>query len=155
MLITFYLWNAGYLEQPVLYLSSYFKKYNKNYINRLEDYHNGLIDRWLDFFMDGVIEIAREAINTVAIITNLHIKDMSKIASLGKRSSESASLVFPKLFTQPVVSVSTISQWTGFSTPGAQKVIDRFVDLGNLQIKDEDIKNGQLYRYTQYLDIFN
>jgi Fic family protein len=155
MLITFYLWNAGYLEQPVLYLSSYFKKYKEIYINRLEDYHNGLIDKWLDFFMDGVIEIAGEAINTVANITNLRIKDMSKIATLGKRSSESAAFVFPKLFTQPIVSVSTISQWTGFSTPGAQKVIERFVDLGILHIKDEDIKYGQLYRYNQYLDIFS
>ena len=35
MLITFYLWKEGYLEKPVLFLSSYFKKHQKVYYERL------------------------------------------------------------------------------------------------------------------------
>ena len=155
MLITFYLWQVGYLEEPVLYLSSYFKKHKEIYINRLEDYHNGLIDNWINFFLDGVIEIAEEAIETVAMITKLRDKDMVKMSSLGKRAAESSAIVYPQLFAQPIVSVSTISQWTGFSAPGAQKVIDRFIDQGILQKKDADLKYGQLYYYKKYLDIFN
>ena len=33
MLITFYLWKEGYLEKPVLFLSSYFKKHQKSTTN--------------------------------------------------------------------------------------------------------------------------
>jgi len=154
MLITFYLWHIGYLEEPVLYLSNYFKKNKEIYINRLEDYHNGYVDKWLDFFLDGVIEIAGEAIDTVAKITDRREQDMIKMASLGKRAAESSAVVFPNLFSQPIVNVSTISQWTGFSLPGAQKVIDRFIEQGILEKKDGDKKYGQLYHYKNYLDIF-
>ncbi|HBG75113.1 MAG: hypothetical protein A2X25_14480 [Chloroflexi bacterium GWB2_49_20] len=154
MLITFYLWQVGYLEEPVLYLSSYFKKHKEIYINRLEDYHNGLVDKWIEFFLDGVIEIAGEAVETVAKITKLREQDLVKMAGLGKRAAESAAVVLPNLFIQPIVSISTISKWTGFSIPGAQKVIERFIDQGILQKKDPDLKYGQLYYYKNYLDIF-
>lgn len=154
MLITFYFWHCGYLEEPVLYLSSYFKKYKEIYINRLEDYHKGLIDKWIYFFLEGVIEVANEAIETVAMITKLREQDMLKISSLGKRAAESAAIVYPHLFAQPIVSISTIKQWTGFSAPGAQKVIDRFLNLKILHKKDADIKYGQHYYYKNYLDIF-
>ena len=63
MLITFYLLEReGYLEKPVLFLSSYFfKKHQKVYYERLFGYHFGNVSDWVDFFLDGVIEIAGEA----------------------------------------------------------------------------------------------
>ncbi len=155
MLITFYLWQVGYLEEPVLYLSSYFKKHKEIYVNRLEDYHNGLIDEWIKFFLDGVIEIAGAAVETVAKITKLREQDMIKISLMDKRAAESAVVVLPQLFSQPIVSVSTIRNWTGFTTPGAQKLIDRFIAQGILHKKDADQHYGQLYYYKKYLDIFN
>ena len=39
MLITFYLWKEGFLEKPVLFLSSYFKKYQQVYYDKLSAYH--------------------------------------------------------------------------------------------------------------------
>jgi Fic family protein len=155
MLITFYFWWVGYLEQPVLYLSSYFKKHKEVYINRLEDYHNGSVDRWIVFFLDGIIEIAGEAIDTVAKITKLRDQDRMKIAGLGKVSAKSASIVLQNLFKQPIAGISLISKWTGYSAPGAQKVIDRLIDLEILEKKDPNLKYDQLYYYRKYLDIFN
>ena len=154
MLITFYFWLVGYLEEPVLFLSSYFKEHKELYINRLEDYHNGLVDKWIEFFLDGVIEIAGDAINTVFRIIKLREQDMLKIAGLGKRSAESAAKILPKLYIQPIVNTSIVTKWTGYSLPGAQKVIDRLIDLNILEEKDTDIKYGQLYYYRKYLDIF-
>jgi Fic family protein len=154
MLITFYLWMTGYLETPVLYLSAYLKKYKDIYLNRLEDYHNGLVQKWIDFFIDGVIEIATQAIETVDKITVLRERDWSKIRMLGKRAAESGGIVLPKLFRQPIVSVSTIQKWTGYTQSGAQRVIDRFVAAGILYRKDEDKKYGQMYEYKDYLEIF-
>jgi len=48
MLITFYLWKTGLLERPVLFLSSFFKKHQKAYYEKLEDYHGeeGKIESW-------------------------------------------------------------------------------------------------------------
>jgi len=154
MLITFYLWKENYLEKPVLFLSSYFKKHQKVYYERLFGYHFGEVSPWVNFFLDGVIEIAGEAIDIVRKITTLREKDMMKIQTLGKRSSESATLVLPRLYEQPIVNVATIQKWTGFSRVGAQSVINRFIEMDILTPKDKDKKYGQSYIYKKYVDVF-
>jgi Fic family protein len=155
MLITFYLWKEGFLEKPVLFLSSYFRRHQKEYYKKLAAYHNGKVEEWIDFFLDGVIEIAGEAIDIVGKITLLREKDMARIQTLGKRAAESACRVLPRLYGQPIVNVATIIKWTGFNTrAGAQTVINRFIEKGILIPKDEDKKYGQSYVYKEYLAIF-
>lgn len=155
MLITFYLWKEGFLEKPVLFLSSYFKKHQKLYYEKLSDYHEeGKVSDWIEFFLDGVIEIANEAIDIVSQITILREKDMEKIQTLGKRASESAIMVLPKLYGQPIVNNAIIQKWTGFTRAGAQSVINRFIKMNILTPKDKDKKYGQSYIYSKYVDIF-
>ena len=96
----------------MLFLSSFFKKHQKVYYERLFGYHFGSVSEWVDFFLDGVIEIANEAIDIVSKITVLREKDVLKIQTLGKRASESAALVLPKLYEQPIVNVATVQKWT-------------------------------------------
>ncbi len=155
MLITFYLWKEKFLEKPVLFLSSYFKKHQQLYYERLFGYHNGLVDAWIDFFLDGVIEIANEAIDIVGKITILRQNDMEKVQALGKRASESAVKVLPRLYGQPVVNVAVAQEWTGFTRAGAQAVIDRFIELKILSPKDKDKKYGQSYIYGKYVSLFS
>lgn len=155
MLITFYLWKEGCLEKPVLFLSSYFKKYQQLYYERLSSYHGGDVELWLDFFLDGVIEIAQEWIDTVQKITDLRIQDSEKIQSLGKRAAESAMPVLKNLYTQPIVNSNIMQSWTGYTWKWAQRVIGRFIDLGILVPKDLDKKYGQSYMYKKYVDIFS
>lgn len=154
MLITFYLWKEGFLEKPVLFLSSYFKKHQQVYYEKLSAYHNNQVAEWVEFFLDGVIEIATEAIDIVGKITALREQDTLKIQTLGKRASESAANVLPRLYGQPIVNVPVIQSWTQFSRPGAQTLIDRFIELGILRPKDKDRKYGQSYIYKKYVDIF-
>jgi Fic family protein len=156
MIITFYLWKERLLEKPVLFLSSFFKKHQKTYYEKLENYHYGEVSGWIDFFLDGVIEISKEAIDIVEKITALREKDMAKVQMLGKRASESAMMVLPRLYGQPIVNVKVIQQWTGFNTrAGAQTLIDRFIKIGILSPKDKDKKYGQSYVYSEYVNIFN
>lgn len=154
MLITFYLWKEGFLEKPVLFLSSFFKKHQDLYYERLFGYHNGKVAEWVDFFLDGVIEIANEAIDIVDKITVLREKDMAKVQKLGKRAAESAVLVLPRLYGQPVVNVALMQKWTGFTRAGAQTVINRFIEMDILSPKDKDKKYGQSYIYRKYTDLF-
>jgi Fic family protein len=155
MFINFYLWKQSFLEKPVLFLSSFFKRHQERYYEKLFGYHYGEIEEWVDFFLDGVIEIAGEAIKIAEEITVLREKDYQKIQKLSTRSSQSASLILPKLYGQPVVNVALIQKWTGFTRAGAQRVIDRFIDINILVPKDEDKKYAQSYMYKTYLDIFN
>jgi Fic family protein len=105
--------------------------------------------------LDGAIEISQEAIITVKKITALRDEDMRKIQSLGKKSSENAVEILHQLFKLPIVHVANIQKWTGFTCQGAQKVIDRFVDLKILELKDENKNYGRSFHYKKYIDIFN
>lgn len=156
MLITFYLWQMKILETPVLFLSHYFKKHQKLYYEKLACYHQGKVREWLEFFLDGVIEIAEEAIEIVDKVSALRDRDMLKIQQFSKKASESALVVFSKLFEQPIVNVATVREWTGFSSrSAATTVVMRFVDIGILVPKYADKKYGQSYIYKEYTDIFS
>lgn len=155
MLINFYLWKEEYLEKPVLFLSSYFKKHQELYYEKLLGYHNGKVQDWIEFFLDGVIEISQEAINIVDKIIKLRERDILKITSLGKRAAKSAALILPKLYGQPVVNTNVLQEWTGFSRQGVQVLIERFKEMGILTDKDKDKTYGQSYIYKEYINIFN
>ena len=155
MLVPFYLCQEQLLEKPVLYLSSFFKKYKKIYYQRLMDYREGQVEKWIGFFLDGIIEIAESAIVTVQKITALREHDIAKISTMNKTSSESAMKVLPQLFAQPLVDVKIIRKWAGFTTnAGAQGLIDRFIRAGILEIKDRSKTYARIYVYRKYLDIF-
>jgi Fic family protein len=155
MLITFYLWYEHFLENPVLFLSTYFKQHQQLYYEKLTDYHNGDISSWINFFLDGVIDISKEAIVTVDKITHLRDNVSTKIQRLGKRSAESASKIIPNLYAQPIVNVAVIQTWTGYTWKGAMSVIEKLIALGILIPKDKDVKYGQSFMFKEYLDIFS
>lgn len=154
LIITMLLCHRNMLERPVLFLSSYFKKNQKVYYQRLHDYHEGGVNAWIDFFLDGVIDTAIDSILVSKQITKIREDDMAKIQALAKRESESGVLVLRKLYAQPIVSTKTVMGWTGFSRAGAQKVVDRFVSLGILELRDEKETYDRSYIYRKYVDIF-
>lgn len=154
MLITFLLHADKLLEYPVLFLSSYFKKHQNLYYQKLNDYHHNKIESWLEFFLDGVSETADEAITTVQKITHLRENDMKKIQALNATASESAIKIMPQLYQLPIVNVAKIQEWTGFTRQGAQKTIDRFVDLEILFPYNKKEKYKRSFIYKNYLKIF-
>jgi len=156
MLIALYIHHAQLLELPVLYLSSYFKKYQKLYYQKLQNYHDedADVDGWLEFFLEGVAEIANSSIETCAKITALRDQDFAKMQKLGKKSAESTLEIIRKLFGQPIVGVAEIMKWTGFSPQGAYNMIKR---LKNLKVLEPlgSADYGQKYVYADYYEIFD
>ncbi|MCF6276959.1 MAG: Fic family protein [Candidatus Magasanikbacteria bacterium] len=154
LLVTMMLINRGLLESPVLFLSSYFKKHQKIYYQKLNNYHEGEVEAWVNFFLDGIIEISNKSINICKNITELYEEDMCKLRSLGKRESESGVKVLKKLYGQPIISSKIIMEWTGYTRSGADRVIYRFIDLGILQLLDENEIYDKSYSYKKYIDLF-
>lgn len=154
MLITLLLYKRGLLENPVLFLSSYFKKHQKVYYLKLNDYHDGNVFDWLDFFLDGVIDTANKSIAVSKNIRQLRDDDMLKIQALAKRESESGVLVLSKLYENPIITTKIIMDWTGFTRSGAQKVINRFIELGILKTDGKEGVYDKKYTYKKYFDAF-
>lgn len=156
MLVAMYIHHLGILEMPVLYLSSYLKKYQKLYYQKLHNYHDeeSDINGWLEFFLEGVAEIATSSIEACTQITSLRDRDFAKMQTLGRKSAESTLKIVRKLYGQPIVGVAEIIKWTGFTAPGAYRVIERLKNLGILEpLGDTDY--DQKYIYADYYEIFD
>lgn len=158
MLITFYLWFANLLRQPVLYLSSYFKKYQQVYYDKLSGYHDGRVYEWIEYFLDAVIDVANSAIETCDGIVRLYSRDTGKIQLLGQRESESTMRTLKALYRMPTVGIADVLQTSGLtSRAGAYKVIDRLIKMEILYPSSASIENkyGQKWAYKDYIQLFN
>ena len=59
------------------------------------------------------------------------------------------------LYRQPIVDIAKVQEWTGLKTrSGAQKVVDRLMDLGILKLRDPLTKYARCYEYRTYLSLF-
>ncbi len=156
MLIVMFMHHEKLLELPVLYLSNYFKKHQKIYYQKLHSYHDedSDVSTWLEFFLDGVIEIAEASIDTCDKITVLRDSDFAKMQKLGKKSAESTLEIIRKLFSQPIVGIAEIKKWTGFSQQGAYNVIKRLEKIGVLEPLGNK-EYGQKYIYADYYELFD
>ena len=155
ILITLFLYLEKILDKPVLFLSSYFYKHRYLYYDRLSSYHNNDVEKWLDFFIDGIIETAEKAIETVKTIHQIKEEDTRKIQSLWKSVAEMSISVLMELYRNPIINVSNIEQITWFTRQWSQNVIERFVKLWILEQRDRLEKYGRTYIYRRYYDIFS
>ncbi|MBK7884530.1 MAG: Fic family protein [Chitinophagaceae bacterium] len=154
LLITLFLFERAVLEKPVLFLSSFFKKNQQLYYDKLNAYHHNKTNEWLHFFLDGVIETANQSIETSKKITALRETDMRKIQALGKREAASGVKFLQNLFKNPITNHAMVVNAMQFSRSGSAKLIDRFIDLEILEVFNETIKYGKTYTYKKYIDIF-
>ena len=156
MLVTMFLWHRRLLEMPVLYLSTYFQKHQETYYEKLNAYHseNGNVGEWVDFFLDGVIDIANSSIETCRKITELRERDMRKAQKLGKATAPKTLDMIRFLYKMPTVGIADVVNQTGYSRPSAYKLIDRLVDMNILYPADENDGYGKKYTYKDYVEVF-
>ena len=156
MLVTMFLWHRRLLEMPVLYLSTYFKKHQETYYEKLNAYHseNGNVGEWVDFFLDGVIDIANSSIETCRKITELRERDMRKAQKLGKATAPKTLDMIRFLYKMPTVGIADVVNQTGYSRPSAYKLIDRLIDMNILYPADENDGYGKKYTYKDYVEVF-
>ena len=156
MLVTMFLWYRRLLEIPVLYLSTYFKEHQEVYYEKLNAYHseNGNVEEWVDFFLDGVIDIANSSIETCRKITELRERDMRKAQKLGKATAPKTLDMIRFLYKMPTVGIADVVNQTGYSRPSAYKLIDRLVDMNILYPADENDGYGKKYTYKDYVEVF-
>lgn len=156
LLIALQLHHDRMLEYPVLYLSEYFKRHRDVYFDRLAGYHNrGEVERWVMFFLEGVVAIAEEAIQVSKKLVALREKDMTLAHSLGGRQAKTAIKLLEGLFGQPIVDVAKVEEITGLSRPAANALVKKFVDKEILRQVDKTDTYGRQFVYAEYLVLFH
>jgi Fic family protein len=150
LLITLLLTAEGVLQQPLLYLSQYFKQHRDTYYARLQEVRtDGAWERWLEFFLEGVIAVAGSATETARRIRDVIDRDRTAIHRLG-RGAASALRVHALASERIVVSATGAATQLSLSVPTINAALGRLEDAGILR-EITGRRRGRVFAYDAYL----
>lgn len=151
LLITLLLCTEGILQQPILYLSLYFKQNRQVYYDLLQQVRiHGTWETWLEFFLEGITKSAKQAVYTVKNINTLFETDLAKIQALG-RIRFSCIEIFEYIKRMPQISVTLVSKELNMTAPTARSAIIHMQKQGILE-ELTGKKRDRIYVYRQYLN---
>jgi Fic family protein len=154
LLITLLLCSEGILQEPLLYLSLYFKQHRETYYDLLQRVRmQGDWESWLHFFLTGIYETANQAIKTSRSILELFQKDQQRIETLGL-STGTTLQVFKVLQAIPLISIARAAQQTHISIPTVTAAFNRLQNLGIVS-EITSRRRDKLYSYEQCRSILN
>ncbi|MGH3144503.1 MAG: Fic family protein [Rubrobacter sp.] len=154
LLIVLMLFDAGVLDQPLLYLSLYLKQHRDEYYRLLDTVRaEGDWEAWLDFFLEGVETTAGSAVETAHRLLALFRDDAASVRTLG-RAAANALRVFDALRDRPLANLNVLTENTGASYPTVARAVDALEDLGIVR-EITGRKRERVFAYTRYLDILN
>jgi Fic family protein len=111
LMVSLLLCSEGLMREPLLYASTYLKAHRREYYDRLQAVRTeGDWEGWMKFFLDGLGESARDALDTARRILALFDRD--------RRGLEGAALtVYDALQRRPIATVGQLQQATGLTFP--------------------------------------
>lgn len=152
LLITLMLCAEGFLHEPLLYISLFFKTNRQEYYNRLHKVRtDGDWLGWIRFFCQGVETTAQQSVDTIQQILNQFEKDREKINSFGPRIGTLLRL-HNHLQHHPIISIDRASRELGLSFPTVQSAVQKFEKIGVL-VELTGKQRNRLYFYEPYMQI--
>ena len=152
LLITLLLCSEKVLQQPLLYLSLYFKQHRDAYYDHLQRVRTeGAWEDWLAFFLEGVIAVAGSATETARQIRQLVERDREAIHGVG-RGAPSALRVHELAGRRVVLTAASTSAFLGLSVPTVNAAFARLEDAGILR-EMTGRRRGRVFVYAAYLDL--
>lgn len=128
LLITLFLCERGHLSQPLLYLSGFLDAHRTEYYERLQKIREeGDWTGWVNFFLRGVAEQARDALNCAERILKLKERYRDRLQT--KRATGTVLALLDGLFLNPYVTVAGAAKHLGVTFATAQSAINRLEDL--------------------------
>jgi cell filamentation protein, protein adenylyltransferase len=129
LLVTFMLHLDRILEQPLLYLSAFFERHRHDYYRLLLGVSSRAAwGEWIDFFLRGVAEQARDAAQRTRTLLNLRDDYHRRVSHA--RNAGVLNRAIDGLFVVPAISVNAFASQSGVSYAAAKKSIDKLVSSG-------------------------
>jgi Fic family protein len=149
LLITLLLCAEEVLAEPTLYLSLYFKSRRAEYYEQLDRVRRtGDWERWLAWFLEGVEQTARQAVETAQRIHAQFEADRPSLRTLGRRAG-SAHRVFEEFTRKPLLTVAQLASKTQLSPLTVRKTIAALETLGLLaEITGQ--RRNRVWLYSSY-----
>lgn len=152
LLITLLLCAEQVLQQPLLYLSLYFKQNRDAYYDHLQRVRTeGAWEEWLVFFLEGVISVAGSATETARRIRALVEADRARVHELG-RGAGSALRVHELAGRRIVLTASRTAKDLDLSVPTINAAFGRLEEAGILR-EVTGRRRGRVFVYEAYLSL--
>ena len=153
LLITFYLVWQGVLDEPMLYLSAYLKAHQQEYYDRLMQARiSGNFDAWISFFLEGIVSVSAQVLNTTQRIQQLERRDIDRLIT--SPVGPSGVLLLRLLMLQPVVRVKDVERHLNVSYSKANTLVAVSEAIGLLEQITAGRRNRK-FRYREYVDILS
>jgi len=132
LLVPLALCQRGVLDRPMMYLSAYFERHRSQYYQLLfQTSATGELAPWLDFFLDGVAEQARDAEERAVRLVDLQRDIRDEL--LSDRVTNTTVRLAESLLDRPYVTARRVAKQFEVTAPTAQKAIDALVERDILE----------------------
>jgi Fic family protein len=154
LLIALLLHHGGLLGEPLLYLSLYLKQHRSVYYELLDRVRQeGEWEAWVDFFLEGVEQTARSAVETARRLVDLFNADARRVQETG-RSAANSLRVLAALRQRPALTLKYLCEDHSMTFPTATKAIQSLSALGIARELTGQRRN-RVFVYDAYLAILN
>lgn len=154
LLITLILVSENVLQQPLLYLSLYFKTHRQAYYDHLNQIRqDGDWESWLLFFAEAVEHTANDAVHVAELLMKQSEQDAALIQEQGRYSGTLAKLHMA-LLKHPLTTAAWLKSQTGLANATVQSGLQRLADLGLLR-EMTGKQRDRVYAYDAYIEILN
>jgi Fic family protein len=154
LLIALLLHHGGLLAEPLLYLSLYLKQNRPAYYELLDRVRaTGDWEAWVDFFLEGVDQTARGAVQTARRLVDLFDADTRRIQQSG-RAAANALRVLAALRQRPVLTLKYLCETHGLTFPTAAKAMQSLV-TADIARELTGQRRNRVFVYDAYLSILN
>ena len=132
-LILLYFIKSGMLDEPILYLSPYFKKYKEVYYSLLmEVREKGNYGKWIKFFLEGIIETSINTSKKIKKLIELYNGYKNKLTEV--RATPISYLILDKFFESPYYYIYQLQNiFSDDNYPKIRRGVQYLVDCGILE----------------------
>ena len=153
LMIPLLLCERSYLSYPLLYLSAFFERNRDEYMDYLLAVsQRGDWTTWINFFLDGVAEQARDAVSRSQRLLNLWQDYRNRMQAV--RASSLSLQLIDLLFASPAVTAPYVEQQLKVTQASARNAIERLETAGILS-ETTGRRRNRVYLARGVLDILN
>lgn len=152
LLILLYLMETDLLKKPVIYVSYFLKKNQLEYYDRISEVRRtGNYEQWINFFLEAVSAAAKDAVESVQKLSDLHEKNIALLPE-PKRRKDNLRLVFDYIEKFPIIDIKHTAEALELSYNTASSAVKKLIDLGILRETTNSARN-RVFTYEEYLQI--
>lgn len=152
LLILLYFIEKSLLTKPVIYVSYFLKKNQREYYDRISEVRrSGNYEQWVRFFLEAVNAAAIDATETIWNLSELHNINAEKLP-VSKRKQDNIRRLFTYIEKHPIIDIKHTAADLALSYNTVAHAVKKLQELGILH-ETTNVARNRVFAYEEYLDI--